>query len=88
MKELLKKLGIENEGSFEDGAYIVNLNSSDEYARVYSLLDKSDLVDLDTESVVMRDDIVEMIYFTNTYTLKLSGNLDTDNYTLTVTENN
>ena len=46
-QEFAKQLGITQEGSYVDGVYVINLEDSNEYSRVYTILDKSDLCDLD-----------------------------------------
>ena len=46
MKELLKKIGINNPGYYSDSStYVVELNDSDEYSKAFTKLDKTDLVD-------------------------------------------
>ena len=46
MKELLKKIGINNPGYYSDSStYVVELNDSDEYSKAFTKLDKTDIVD-------------------------------------------
>ena len=38
--DILKKLDLPQEGSYDNGFYVINLADSDEYAKIYSLLDE------------------------------------------------
>jgi hypothetical protein len=38
--DILKKLDLPQEGSYDNGFYVINLDNSDEYAKIYSLLDE------------------------------------------------
>ena len=41
-KSVLKELGVDKPGVFENGIYTVELNDSNEWGKVFSLLEKSD----------------------------------------------
>ena len=66
-----------------DGSYIVALHDSEDFARVYTFLDKLEDRVL---TVHIEDDktVCECVY--SNYELVLSGDLKTDEYTLTVEE--
>ena len=40
IKDILKRLEIEDTGRYENHFYIINLNNSNEYAKMYTKLDK------------------------------------------------
>jgi len=41
IKGILKKLGIQQTGHYDNHFYIIHLKNSDEYAKMYTLLDKN-----------------------------------------------
>lgn len=89
MEEFLKKLGIEGDTTVdEDGCLIVNLLDSDDYARAYSKLDKSDLVEEDetASQVTLDNSSIQYISEDDKYILTLLADFDGDVYTLSVRE--
>lgn len=89
MKEFLVKLGITQEPVEKDGNFVIDLYDSDEYARVYSKLDKSDLIEEDPEAsqVTLENSSIQYISEDDKYTLTLNADFDGDVYTLVVREN-
>lgn len=86
MEEFAKKLGIDYPGEVVNNKYVIPLMDSDEYSRVYTLLDKSDLVDLDTSSTLVTDKVSELQYFNDTFTVKLDANFVDDFYRVVITK--
>lgn len=89
MEEFLKKLGIEGDTTTdEDGCLVVNLLDSDDYARAYSKLDKSDLVEEDetASQVTLDNSSIQYISEDDKYILTLLADFDGDVYTLSVRE--
>ena len=86
MEEFAKKLGIDYPGEIVNNKYIIPLTNSDEYSRIYTLLDKSDLVDLDTSSTLVTDKVSELQYFNDTFTVKLDANFVDDLYRVVITK--
>ena len=87
MKNLLTKLGITQAGHFlKDGTYVVEFESDSEYNKVFSKLDRSELLEEDPEagSVTLSTAIVS--YIAEGYTLTLISNFDNNTYELRVTE--
>ena len=66
-----------------DNSYIVSLNDSEDFARVYTFLDKLEDRVL-TVHIENDKTVCNCVY--NEYELVLSGDLNTDEYTLTVEE--
>lgn len=89
MKEFLVKLGITQDPVEKDGNFVIDLYDSDEYARVYSKLDKSDLIEEDPEAsqVTLENSSIQYISEDDKYTLTLNADFDGDVYTLVVREN-
>ena len=87
MKNLLTELGITNAGHFlKDGTYVVEFESDSEYNKAFSKLDRSDLLeeDSDASSVTLSTAIVS--YIADGFTLTLVSNFDDNTYELRVTE--
>lgn len=84
--DFLTKLGISQEGVEQGDKYVIDLGDSNTYSRVYTILDKSELVDLDVENISMTEEESTMIYLSDNYDLTLSANFENNKYTLTIEE--
>lgn len=80
MKDFANELGIRQEGQTEDGSYVIELADSDEYSRAYSLLDKSDKVDLDGEAALVFEKMSELTYLGDDFDVRLVANFTDDVY--------
>lgn len=88
MEEFLRELGIEQEvEETDDGKLIIEIEDSNEYGRIFSKLDKSDLVDEDQESSQITLDTSSIQFESDEYLITLLANFDTDEYKLTIKEN-
>lgn len=85
-QEFAKHLGITKEGSYVDGVYVINLDNSNEYSKVYTILDKSSEVDLDTEEISLDVKNSLMVYLADDFDIKLTADFDADIYTVTFEE--
>lgn len=87
MRDFLSEIGIDNEGEFtSSGNYIVDIEDSDEFNRIFSKLDKSDLVDENEESSVVNVDVTNILYFSAKYSLNLIADFKQDVYKLVITD--
>lgn len=86
MEELLKSLGITAKGEYtKNGAYVVDIKDYDEYGKYYSLLEKSDLEEVqDTAQITVHT--TNVTYTSEDYQLVLQADLDEDLYKLVVTQ--
>ena len=84
MEEFAKKLGITYPGEQVGNKYIIPLTDSDEYSKVYTLLDKSELVDLDTSCTLVTDKVSELQYFNEEFVVKLDANFIDDLYRVVI----
>lgn len=86
MKEFLKGLGITATGEFtKNGAYVVDIRDYDEYSKYFSLLEKSDLEEVqDTAQITIHT--TNVTFTSDQYQLVLQADLDEDMYKLVVTE--
>lgn len=86
VKEFAKSIGLEQDG-YQDGAkYIIELVDSNEFSRVYTLLDKSELLDIQEDATLLTDKVGELIYLSDDYDVKLVGNFISDIYRVVITE--
>lgn len=87
MKEFLQSLGIHQEGQLSrQGAYVVDIVDFDEYSKIYSLLERSELIDevMDTSQITIHT--TNVTFANDDYQLVLQADLDEDIYKLVVTE--
>ena len=88
VKELLRLIGIDKAGEYsEDGSYVVDLDSDDEYGKVYSTIEKNDDFVYREKSSSMTIDNSNMIYqYGDEYQVILKADLRNDIYTIVVNE--
>lgn len=87
MRDLLRKLGINEPGQRStDNDYVIDLEDSDHFNRIFSKLDKSDLVDENEDSSVVNLEITNILYMADGFTLNLIADFEQDIYKLVVTE--
>lgn len=86
MEELLKQIGITTKGEYtKNGAYVVDIKDYNEYGRYFSLLEKSELEEVqDTAQVTIHT--TNVTYASDNYQIVLQADLDEDLYKLVVTE--
>ena len=88
MEEFLKELGITKEPTqSDDGTLVIEISNSNEYAKYYSLLEKSDLVDEDETSSQLTLEASSIQYVGDEYIITLMSDLEADTYQLTIKEN-
>ena len=86
MEELLKNIGITAKGEYtKDGAYVVDIKDYNEYGKYFSLLEKSDLEEVQ-DTCQMTIHTTNVTYASEKYMVVLQADLDEDLYKLVVTE--
>ena len=80
------KLGIQSEGTYQSGKYIIELEDSNEFSRMYTLLDNSDEVEIDDYATLITDKVSELSFIGDGYKIKLVGNFVSDIYRIIITE--
>lgn len=85
MEEFLKTLGINKAGYYsKDNSYVVDLEDSDEYGKIYTILDNSTKVEeIESESQVTLHSS-NIVYSDSMYQLTLLSDFDADTYKLVV----
>ena len=87
MEEFLKQLGINKTGVKSNGnVYTVDIEGSDEYGRVYSKLDKSDLVEEIPDSSQITYETASIQFESDEYLITLLADFDADEYKMTIKE--
>ena len=86
MEELLKSIGIEESGEYtKNGSYVVDIRDYDDYSKFFSLLEKSDLEEVqDTAQITIHT--TNVTFVSDKYQIVLQADLDEDMYKLVVTE--
>lgn len=86
MEDLLKDIGIKAQGEYtKNGAYVVDMKDYDEYSKYFSLLEKSDLEEVqDTAQITIHT--TNVTFMSDKYQIVLQADLDEDMYKLVVTE--
>ena len=88
MEEFLKKLGIVYEGEYtDDGNYYIELEDDNQYAKVYSILDKTLEVEEDEDASQLTDDTSSIQYINDNFTITLLSDYESDQYALICREN-
>jgi hypothetical protein len=86
MEELLKSVGITAKGEYtKNGAYVVDIIDYNTYGKYFSLLEKSDLDEVqDTSQITIHT--TNVTYANDEYQIVLQADLDEDLYKLVVTK--
>lgn len=87
MRELLKKIGITSPGYHtKDNNYVIDFESSDEFNKAFSRLDKSSEVEENEDASVINLNISNVLYSNDEFTLNLIADFDQDTYKLVVSK--
>lgn len=86
-KDFAKDLGITKEGyETTNDSYVIELDNSNEFSKIYTLLDKNEDADLDVETIHMNEELVEMTYLTDGFDVTLRANLKENKYMVEIKE--
>lgn len=87
-QEYLKQLNINKSGEYSDDAYVVDLLDSTEYGRVFSLLDRSDDLDIMQDNQVVTTEGSSLTYesLSQSYLLSLLADWEGNVYQLVVSK--
>lgn len=87
MKEFLRKLGITQSGHYSSSNnYVIDLDDSNDYDKICSILDKSDLVEENPDSSVINTSVSNILYVGEQFSLNVIADFDNDTYKVVVTE--
>lgn len=85
-EELLDTLDIVGKRTLDNTNLVVETNDSNLYSNWYTILDKSDLVELSPTETKLDINDVSLTFFNDTYSLVLQGDLENNVYKLVVEE--
>lgn len=80
-KALLTKLGITEDITEE---VVIELNNSDDYAKMYSILDQSEEAELAEVRSITTEDMNVLVYETEHYDIELLANFEKDIYRVVI----
>lgn len=87
LEKFLEKLGITQVGHYtKTNTYIIDIEDSDEYGKLYSLLDKSDEIEEDEDSSTITVHNSNLVFESDNYQLTLIADFDQDTYKLVCKE--
>ena len=87
MKDFLKRIGITANGyTLENGTYVIEIPDSATYSKIYSLLEKTEIVEEDESSSQLTANASSIQYNNDLYIITLMSDLEGDIYRLTVKE--
>lgn len=85
MRDILNKIGITDVGHYsEDDNYIIDFETSDDFNKAFSRLDKSDLVEENEDSSVVNLTVSNILYISDDYSFNLIADFEQDLYKLVV----
>jgi hypothetical protein len=87
LEKFLEKIGITQVGHYtKSNSYVIDLEDSDEYGKVYSILDKCDEIEEDEDSSTLNIHNSNIIFESDDYQFVLIADLDQDTYKLVCKE--
>ena len=87
LEKFLEKLGITQVGHYtKTNTYIIDIDDSDEYGKIYSLLDKSSEIEEDEDSSTINVHTSNLVFESDNYQLTLIADFDQDTYKLVCKE--
>lgn len=87
VEDFLDELKISLRGSrSSSGSYVIDIADSEEFAKIFSLLDKSDLVEEDGDQNIVTFHNTSQLFRGDDYDIVLLGDLDNDQYKMVISE--
>lgn len=86
IEELLTELGITLQGNYsEEDNYVIDISNSNEYGRINSILDRSDMLEFIEDSSFLTEENANMTYkYEDDYMLNLMADFDENTYQLVI----
>lgn len=86
IEELLTELGITLRGNYsEEDNYVIDISNSNEYGRINSILDRSDMLEFIEDSSFLTEENANMTYkYEDDYMLNLMADFDENTYQLVI----
>lgn len=86
-KDFMRRVGINKAGYYaNDGSYVIDIDDSDEFGKMYSILDNSSELDDMTENSLLSVFTVSIQYISDDYQVSLLQDFEEDSYKIVVTK--
>lgn len=87
LEKFLQRIGITQVGHYtKSNTYVIDIEDSNEYGKIYSLLDKSAEVEEDEDSSTITVHTSNIIYESDNFQFNLIADFDQDTYKLVCKE--
>lgn len=87
MEEIARELGIRAKGVYsDDGSYVINLKNSDDWGRVFSVIDDNTEVEKMEDNSLVQDNGASLLYRYGDIQINLLADLFGDSYKVVMTE--
>lgn len=87
MEQVLKELGIDKPGEYgRNNTYVVDIENSDEFGKIYSILDKNDDVEQNEENSLLTLHNASIYYLYGDYQINLIADFDADEYRMVLAD--
>lgn len=86
IEDIIQDLNIKDGEYSKDGSYVVNLEDSDEFGRVFSRLDRNEDYEELTENSLISLFDTSLIWLKDNFQINLIADLTQDSYKLVITE--
>lgn len=85
MEEFLNSIGINKRGTYsDDNSYVIDLSSDREYAKYYSILERSDKLDLLEDSSTVTFDNANVMFQSDDYMINIIADWNANTYKIVV----
>lgn len=85
MEEFLNSIGINKRGTYsDDNSYVIDLSDDREYAKYYSILDRSDALDLLEDSSAVTFDNANVMFQSDEYMINIIADWNADTYKIVI----
>lgn len=85
MEEFLNSIGINKRGTYsDDNSYVIDLSDDREYAKYYSILDRSDELDLLEDSSTVTFDNANVMFQSDEYMINIIADWNADTYKIVI----
>ena len=87
INDFIENAGIASRGKMsDDGVYVINLSDSNEYSKMYTVLDKMDGIYLDASNIMVDEHASILTYTGEGIKAELKADFDANLYTLNIWE--
>ena len=86
MKELLKRIGLSDNGEVIDDVYVIRFDDYDKFTDIYNKLENGDFMDKISPESFLNESECNVRYENDDYILFLIGIFDDDDYSVNLVE--